>query len=845
MGTVAYTVRARQTFGSQQVVTGKFISPQGEQTEVGSFPINMVLSPDGKYIIATNVGYREQLSVLDAATGALISRRQYEVQNDGPDRGLYFGLAVRKDGDRTLVYASQGAQDLVSVLELTENGRLRPIAHLSDRRTEANPLPHHVAGLALSGDGQTLYAVNNESDKQSKWMGSVSILDLNAPANTGPNREIKVPAFPYAVVAVTEGPSAGTRLYATCERDGFVASIDLVSGQTTNVRVGDGPTSLLLNPDQSRLYVTNSLSDTLSLIDTRTNRVTDTILLRQGDLSGIPGASPLGMALAPDGKRLFIAMADMNAVAVVDTDSKRTLGLIDVGWYPTSVAVSADGRRLFVANGMGVHSRIPNDAPVRDWGQYTENIIEGTVSVLDVRKCLDGLAASTDRVLINNLSKDQVAADAARSFRHPKINHVIYVIKENRTYDQVFGDIAKGNGDAKICEFPRAVTPNQHALAERFGLLDNFYVCAQMSEEGWTWSTAGILNPYGERNFSLNYSGRGRSYDAEGENNNTPVDLEGMRDMAAGENGYLWDQAERQHVSMRNYGFFVEADLESRTASGVADRTEAEAPTNKVLIGKTCLDFRQFDTSYADSDAWVKLGLKPFPRQRVKYGSHADPSRISAFHREWDDYVKNGNLPRLVMMRLPRNHTAGTQPGISTPEACVADNDYAVGELVDWVSHSPYWKSTMICVLEDDSQAGFDHVDCHRSPALVISPYCKPHGLDSRFYNTDSMLRTMELALGLRPLCQYDAVAAPIDVFGPKAANEAPYDAIMPDAKILGAVNTRRAYRSSDSARMVSLYREDSAPDVELNDILWGAIKGPHTPRPHTRGAIWHKADLD
>jgi hypothetical protein len=419
------------------------------------------------------------------------------------------------------------------------------------------------------------------------------------------------------------------------------------------------------------------------------------------------------------------------------------------------------------------------------------------------------------------------------------------VIKENRTYDQVFGDIAKGNGDAKICLFPKEVTPNQHALAERFALLDNFYVCAEVSFDGWAWSTAGIASPYVERTFNANYSRRGLSYDSEGTNNGTAVDLLGMKDVAAMPNGFLWDQALRQHQSVRDYGFFVSQDKLSKKASGAADSDDIDAPVQKRLIGLTCLDFPEFDTEFADSDAWKKYDLKPFPRQKVAFGRMKEPSRMATFRREFDEFVKNGNLPRLELVRLPRNHTAGTSPGQSSPRACVADNDYAVGELVDMVSHSPYWKDTAICILEDDAQAGFDHVDCHRSPALVISAYVQKNKVDSRFYNTDSMLHTMELLLGLKPLNQYDASAPPIDIFSKQAENAEPYDAILPAKQIIAEFNEADAYRSGDSARLIRTDREDSRADVELNDILWGAMKGAKTPRPSMKGARWRASDLD
>ena len=575
----------------------------------------------------------------------------------------------------------------------------------------------------------------------------------------------------------------------------------------------------------------------MSVIDTKSDRVIQTIYLRIGDLGGIPGASPLGMALSPDGKSLFVAMYDLNAVAVVDTIQGRVTGFIPAGWGPTSVAITQDGSKLYVANAKGVQPKNPNGKPVRNWGQYHPNILEGTVGVVDLPSAMKGLDASTKIVLANNMAVGHVLQQNQRSFVNPGIDHVVYIIKENRTYDQILGDNSRGNGDSKLCLFPAKVTPNQHALADRFLLLDNFYVCAEVSYDGWAWSTQGIANPYVERNVVYNYSGRGGSYDSEGENGGEPVDLIGQKDVARAPNGYIWEQCGKQKVSYKNYGFFLNGGGKDLvTGKDIVGRNE---PNRKSLIGNSNTDFLQFDTSYADSEAWVKYGLAPAPNQMPTFGSHKDPSRVSVWLRDFKQQVEKRSMPKLTMLRLMRDHTAGTSTGQSSPSAMVADNDYAVGQVVDAISHSPYWKSTVICVLEDDAQAGFDHVDCHRSTAYLISPWLEKGTMSSQFYNTDSMLRTIELILGLKPLNQYDAVASPINYFSKRAKNDAPFDAILPAKSIVAEVNEESAYRSRDSAKLIARNREDTIPDIELNDILWGAIKGAKTPRPVLRGAQW------
>jgi YVTN family beta-propeller protein len=822
----------RQGDESARLVTGKFVTPAGDQVEVGSSPVNMKLSPDGRFIAVTDCGFREQVSILDAKDGHLVSKREF-VGERGDPSGLYYGLAFSQPGGRTHLFVSRGAQDLISDFELSDSGVLSLTKEIADPAPKSpSRLPHHVAGLAVSGDGSTVYAVNNQTDAFNGMHGSVSAFGTD-----GTLRKVyPVGGYPMDV-AFAAPTGGGSKLFVSNERDGTVTAIDVNSGKTDTIKTGASPVAMILNRAQTKLYVSNSCGDTVTVLDTATNKAIATILLRIGDLKGLQGATPLGSALSPDESTLYVALADANAVAVVDLNGNRLKGFIPAGWGPTAALVSPDGTHLFVSNAKGVLARTPNNRRVRKWDQYAPNILEGTVSAINLSSANRNLKSLTKTVLANNMAVGGVESHNRRAFVNPGIDHVVYIIKENRTYDQVLGDVSRGNGDPSICLFPKEVTPNQHALAERFVLLDNFYVCAEVSFDGWTWSTQGIANPYIERNVPYNYSGRGRSYDSEGENSGVPVDLRGVHDVTTEPNGFIWDQCARQKVSYRNYGFFLSFRNNLKDPGTGQPLAVYNAPTKRALVGNTDLDFLQFDTSYADSDAWVKYGLKPAPRQQATFGSHKDPSRISSWKREFDEYVKNRSLPRFSMLRLMRDHTAGTGAGQTSPRGMVADNDYAVGEVVDAISHSPYWKSTVICVLEDDAQAGFDHVDCHRSPAYVISPWIEKGKVDSHFYNTDSMLRTMELVLGLKPLSQYDAVAMPIKVFSKSAGNDAPFNAILPSKEVIGEVNRRSAYRSKDSDRLIGRFDEDSDADLELNDILWGSIKGAKTPRPLIHGA--------
>jgi len=796
---------------SEPLPTGKQIVPAGAFENVGSFPCNMRLSPDGRFVIVTDSGARQQLSVLDAASGKLVGTLPFNKDTATGKEQLYFGLAFGPDGK---LYVSRGGEDKISIVDLDASGKptLEDNAITVPAADAAQKEPSFVAGLAFSADGKTLYAGGNETyfhktnGTLTGGKGRVFEIDLA----TGAANPLESGGFPLDVA------TASGKAFVTSERDNVVDVYDAANAHST-IQVGASPTMMVLDHARSHLYVSNSNSDTVSVVDTASNQVIGTIVVAPLEARGLPGCTPLGLALSPDEKTLYVALADMSAVAVVDTAANKVRGYIPAGWYPTSVVVSNDGTRLFVANAKGMNPRIPNPHDVNGNGTYIENILEGTVSMVDLVTAQAHLADLSRQVIAaNRFLNERVSA---RNFFNPHPKHVIYIIKENRTYDNVLGDLAGGNGDKSICLFPREVTPNLHALAHRFGIFDNFYVCGEVSADGWDWSTAGMASEYTERNTRVNYSGRGRDYDFSGQTNGFPNDDYGVRDVAEPAGGYLWDAAEKSNISFRNYGFFVNSN-----------EPNSEFPFNsraakKILDEVTDHDYREFDMAYADSDAWVKLGTHS-PKQMIKFGSHDSPSRFTEWRREWDEYVRNGHLPQLVLIGLPRDHTTGTASGHSAPQAMVADNDYAVGEIVEAVSYSAYWKDTVICILEDDAQSGRDHVDCHRSPALIISPYSRRNNIDHRFWNTDSMLRTIEELLGMQPMCQYDGFASPIDTFSRARDNAAPYNAIMPSADILNKVNTPRSYRAKDSERMIARFHEESKADVELNDILWGAIKG-------------------
>lgn len=825
----AFTSRAAPTHSRpvpKLLPTGKRLTPTGTQTEVGSFPVNAILSPDGRFILVTDCGARESLSILRASDGQLVSRLDWNAPSPifkKKKTALYFGLVcgAAQNGE-TPVYASRGAEGTVALLSLGTDGTLKDTGRTLGIASDPKAPLVHIAGLALSGDGMRLFAADNSANPQKAMQGSLQILNT---ATGAIESKTDLPGYPFAVAASRNG-----KVYVSSEARGVVCVVDEASGKVLKqIPTGTQPTGLLLDHSQTRLFVSNAGSDTLSIIDTRTDRVTQTVLLRPDTARGLPGATPLGMALSPDEKQLYVALADLNTVAVVDVPRARLAGFLPAGWYPTSTLVSPDGRRLFVANAKGVKNQNPNGKPVpglTERPQYIQNIIEGTVSTLDLGVTRD-LRASTAQVLANNSG----ALTKSAPFRNPGIKHVFYIIKENRTYDQVLGDLSRGNGDPSLVLFGRDVTPNLHALAERFALLDNFYCCAEVSGDGWNWSTGGMASEYTARNVPHNYGGRQRPYDFEGTNNGVAVDRLGVPDVARPPGGYLWDLCAAHNVSFRNYGFFTDDLQLPRTLAEEGTKGEENSPTKGALVGRSDADFRQFDLSFPDSDAWQQLGLPVAPKEKAAYGTHADPSRVASWKREFADFVRRGNLPALSMLRVMRDHTSGTTEGFSSPRAMVADNDYAVGQIVETVSRSPYWKSSAIVVVEDDAQNGYDHVDAHRSIAFVISPFVERGTHYNRFGNTDSALKTIESLLGLPPMTTYDAIAAPLGVFGSRPDNSEPFQAILPSREILGEVNTARAFKARQSALMLDPLREESAPDEALNEILWRSIKGT-TPPP-------------
>lgn len=829
---IAVFVAATLAQQGQMLPVGKFITPLGTHQEVGSYPVNMVPTADKRFAVVTTIGFRQKLSCVEVATGKVVSQVDFKTSDNNPnDDGLYYGIAIHpKTGE---VYVSRGAQDQVSRFVLHEGVFGETDTPIRATAPKGRGIPYHFAGLSFNSNGSRLLVVNNQTNGKTEFKGSVTIYQTDSGKALF---EIPTTGFPLAGLYKTKGVGADAKAYIAGERDGVVDVIDIRNRMVSKtIHVGAAPNGMVFNQAQSRLYVANASSDTVSVIDTESDKVVDTIMLRPTDLINLPGAGPLGLCVSDDEKMLYVTLADMDAVAAVDLRRSSLVGYFPTGWLPTAVVESRG--HMLVTSAKGVQAMNPNGEPVGEKGRYIQDIIAGTVSHLTTPKA-SAMKGLTRQVVANNRIKPGLDSAKRKGFDNPGIKYVIYVIKENRTYDNVLGDIPKGNGNAKLTLFPRAVTPNQHALAERFVLLDNFYVCAEVSQDGWQWSLSGNTSPYGSRNTPYNYSGRGRSYDTEGSINGEPVEMLGQKNVAKPANGYIWEHMAANGISYRNYGMFA-------AFVGVEDKRRSLDPNARdsyplipVLQGHTDVDFRHYDNNYNDSPIYDEYGGFTWQSHVKTYGSSQSTNRFDEWNREFKGFVAKGDMPRFQTIRFGNDHTMGTRAGVPTPSSQVADNDYAVGKLVEAVSHSPFWKETVICVLEDDAQAGIDHVDAHRSTAYVISPFIQRGTHDSAFYNTNSMLRTMELILGLKPMNQYIAVASPIAAFGKTASNAELFTAIKPSKDIVCQLNEKSAYRSADSEK-IPLYTEDSRMDEELNDILWKSIKGTDSPTPKPRFGLW------
>ena len=708
--------------------------PPGPVAKTGTMPQGIALSPDGSTLAVLESG------VLPAALRLLDARTLHQ-RGVVPLKGA-FGSPVWRNNDRVVV-AGANADAVLDV-------------DVRTRAVTGTPAGKGTWPAAVALHGNTLAFADDGT-------GSVQ----------AGSAVVAVGAHPSALVFTPDGKT----LYAAVRQTNEVRAIDTASGRVrASIHVGLHPGALAISADGKTLYVAESDDDTIGEIDIARNALVRHIPvgLHAGRASGI-GASP--NALLVHGGDLFVSLGAENAVALVR--GGRVVERIPAGWYPTGIALGSDGT-LYVANGKG------EGAPANPQFDIFNRKAGGYVAVITV----GSVRAIPRAAYARNLNGEAVANDAMPQWTpapanstalrpHGPIRHVIYIIKENRSYDQVLGDLKGANGDPKLVAFGNAITPNQHALARRFGILDNAYANAQVSADGHNWTDAAFANDYVERFWPVSYGGRREEYD--------------MQTGAAPDvphNGYLWDAAKRAHVTYRDYGEDVDYAPHSAIPVSINTFPGLAARFDPRYIG--------WDLQYSDND------------------------RYAEWRREFRAFAANGNLPSLEIVYLPNDHTSGTKPGAFTPQAYVAQNDWAVGRLVDDVSRSRYWKSTAIFILEDDAQNGPDHVSDQRSTFYLASPYARA-GTHHAHYSTVSVLHSIELILGIPPLSIYDAAARPLyDAFGATAANAGPFDAVKP-ALDMNARNTKAAYGAAISAKL-DFSKPDAVDPHVLNDILAHAV---------------------
>ncbi len=852
--TVGATGNGRVVLPQNQVIT-----PAGRQVELPKMrPQALALSPDGKWLVTA--GKTHDLVVIDPQNGTVLQKialpsekslpgdgkpestdapvSSHILQPDAEGQLSFTGLVFSPDGTRIYLSNVNGSIKVFSV----DGGKISGLFSIALPDANAPRRKKEIpAGLALSLDGKRLYVALNLSN---------ALLEMDA-ASGKILRRFEVGALPYDVVLTgrkayvsnwggrrpdaksTTGPAGRGTLVRVDKRyiasEGSVSVVDLETGQVTKeILAGKHASALALSPDGRHLVVANAGDDTLSVLDTRLDKIVETIPLR--DTDGLFGASPDALTFAPSGDVLFAALGGRNAVAQIAfrAGRSRVRGLIPTGWFPGAVVCDAPRQSLYVANIKGFGSGLPPapGAPVK----FNSHQYFGTLSLIPLPNEVD-LQHFTQVVRWNaRQNVIQAALLPARKGQAPRpvpervgepsvFKHVVYVIKENRTYDQVFGDIKEGNGDPSLCIFGENVTPNQHKMVREFALLDNTYCSGILSADGHQWADSGITTDYMERSFA----GFPRSYpDGMDEN-----DIDAM---AYSPGGFIWDNVLKHGKTLRDYGEFTIDEV------GWKDPKRKPAPK-----------FLDYYRDFVDNTGLTKIGSRPAIESLRPYiktdtvgwnMSVPDVLRAARFIEELKKYEETGNFPNFIIICLPNDHTSGTSLGSPTPAAQVADNDLAFGRIVEAISHSKFWKDTCIFAIEDDPQSGWDHVSGYRTTAYCISPYTKRGVTVGTQYNTTSILRTMEQILGLPPMNQFDASATPMFDCFIDQSNVKPFDAV-PNLVPLDQMNPSPAAILDKVLRedalvsaTLNFLEVDKAPEDILNRIIWRSVKGSQVPYP-------------
>jgi YVTN family beta-propeller protein len=777
---------------------GWTLTPVGTSLPLGDLPLNIAVSASGHYAAVTNNGQSTQTLQLIDVTGERVLDTVIIPKS---------WLGLKFSADEKYLYASAGNDNQILKYAVnTDPSPAKPGLVLTDSIILGKRWPEKISpsGLDIDDKRGLLYVITKENN-------SLYIADLHTHA--------VLQRFDLGGEGYTCKLSRDRKeLYITCWGCDKLLIFDTEKRTFTgSIAVGDNPNDFCLTRNGRWLFVANANDNSVSVIDIRKRTVVETLNAALYP-DAPPGSTTNALALGEDDKTLYVANADNNCLAVFDVHepgSARSKGFIPVGWYPT--AVQFIGGKVWVANGKGFTSlanpKGPNPAIRRQEVnyragdtkkvqpvQYIAGLFRGTMSIFP--EPTDQLLGDYSTLVYQNTpytkNGELMAAGEAGNPIPMKvgdsspIKYVFYVIKENRTYDQVLGDLTEGNGDTSLVLFGNRVTPNQHAIARDFVLLDNFYVDAEVSMDGHSWSMGGYANDYLEKTWPTSYGGRGGSYDGEGN-----------RGVANNKGGYIWDDCARAGVSYRTYGEFAD---------------NGAKPNIPVLNGHTCPYYRGFDLDFYDT------------------------SRFTQWKQDFDSLVNAGALPHMNTVRFGNDHTEGLRKGKLTPFAHVADNDLAVGEFVDYLSRSSIWKETAVFILEDDAQNGPDHVDAHRSPVYVAGGLVKRHYVDHTMYSTTSVLRTMELILGLSPMSQYDAAARPMWRCFTTTPDLTPFTA-LPENVDLTERNVASNQWAKKSAAL-DLTHEDRVPDQLFNEILWKGIKGD-VPLPAPNRAAFVRVSQD
>jgi YVTN family beta-propeller protein len=768
------------------------VTPAGKIVALaGDMPLRVLPLHDGRRALVLTGGYHDHsLSIVDIAGGKIL--RNLELGKD------WAGLAVDSSG--STVFVSGGGplpngfeRDLASppLDDLVRESLTKPILRVSLQKDQLAPLPglsipglaekdRFIAGLAVARDG-ALYIVNTEAD---------TVYKLHA-KDGSVLASVKVGYRPFAIAISPDSQAVAVSNWG----DKSVSLLEPASlKELSRVGVETHPSDLAYAPD-GRLFVANAGSNSVSVI--ADGKVIETIKTSL-DPQDLVGSTPDALAVSPDGKLLYVANADNNDVAMISIARKgdsAVLGFIPTGWYPSAVGVTPDGKKLLVATGKGIGSRPtvpvlgkhPEKAPDPSTPfDYVGDILSGNLEIIDVPHPKE-LKTYTQQVYANVPKPEQATtqedeAQAREAFSH--IKHVLYIIRENRTYDQVFGDLGRGNGDPKLVLFGKDITPNAHDLANQTVILDNLYVNGEVSEDGHQWSNAAYATNFTEKGWPSNYSSRGEPKADER--------------LTASPAGYLWDNCRKHGLTYVSYGEFARF----RADPGHAPQFEGVKGLQEHF-----------------SRGWLE----------VMMNAARDPEKVPFFIDDLHRAERTGDWWQFMVMHLPEDHTYGLEAGRYTPKATVGSNDLALGRVVEAISHSRFWAETAIFVIEDDAQDGPDHVDAHRTVGLVISPYTKGGFVDSTQYTTASMVHTMELILGLLPMTQYDCAATPMYRSFQSHPNLWAFQARTPQTD-LQAKNPATGPGAEASAKLDFSHWDRADPDA-LNKILWEALR-PGEPMP-------------